>query len=71
MFAEITSLDEKHDNCIEFLMAIHDSNEIPRILLCKDLNHGVGVNSEVRHNGGVLTAKTYLRAGWRRSLSCS
>lgn len=71
MLAEIMSLDEKHDNCIEFLMAIYDLNEISRILLCEDLKQGVEVNNEVRHNGVVLTAKTYLSAGWSRSLSCS
>lgn len=39
MLAEVMSLDEKHDGGIEFLVTIHDFNEISRVLLCKDLNH--------------------------------
>ena len=61
-------LDKEHDDGIEFLVAIHDFDEISRVLLCKDLNDE---NSPVRADGAVLTARTYLSAGWRRSLSCS
>ena len=46
MLAEVMSLDEKHDGGIEFLMAIHDFNEISRVLLRKDLNHGIEMNRE-------------------------
>jgi hypothetical protein len=70
MLAEVMSLDEKHDGGIEFLVAIHDFNEVSRVLLCKDLNRGIEMNGKCAVTG-VLTAKTYLSAGWRRSLSCS
>ena len=64
-------LYKKHDHGIEFLVAIHDSDKIPGVSLCKDLDRGIEANGKVGRNGVVLTAKTYLSAGWRRSLSCS
>lgn len=38
MFAEIVSLDKKHDDGIKLFMPIHDLNEISWVLLCKDLS---------------------------------
>jgi len=69
MLAEVMPLDEKYDGGVEFLVAIHDFNEISGVPLRKDLNHRNEMNSQVRDD--MLTAKTYLSAGWRRSLSCS
>lgn len=50
MLAQITPLYKKHDHGIEFLVAVHDSDEISRVSLCKDLNHVVGANSKMGWN---------------------
>lgn len=71
MLAEVMPFDEKHDHGVEFFMAIDDSDEIARVSLCEDLKGEIEMNNRVRDDGMVLTAKTYLSAGWRRSLSCS
>ena len=69
MLAQVMPFHEKHSQGIEFFVAIDDTDEVSWISLCKDLSSEIKTTCRVKQV--VLTAKTYLSAGWRRSLSCS
>lgn len=72
--SEVVPLHEEHEQGIELFVFIHNAQQIAGVLLSKDLRDNECGETRVWPSVGlwdVHTDRTYLRAGCRRSLSCS
>jgi len=71
---EVVPLHEQHEQGIELFVFVYDTQQVAGILLSKDLadDDERGETRVWSHESrNRRTDRTYLRAGCRRSLSCS